>query len=447
MGRRGSIILALLFTLLLAASGLALLTQTGDHQRIVAARKQRRLEAMALEQALVLGLHRLRARLAACDLNASPEPESDLFNEDRFPPRSEAGYRLSHSFSHFVLRDEGTFRVSRILDLIGCRREGDARSEGAARAGFDLVSGDIPAGEFGIRVAQKNETNPDAFLSGRGVRYGGAQVPQVGDQPASADINGLLSAALGIAAPDWRSIRQRLGLEPSAEPVAPGVYLAREAGEVRAVFVEGDLQGLAFAAVGGWQSIAFGYDGRRLELRYRPGEASLTWSGVEGPEVAGSRFGQKIVVHGTVREVRQEGAAAFLPETRLELLANGSLVVRSGLARDALALGEARLPGILLMTAAGDFFNGAEVDADVVIDASGAAFIDAQVLSAGSLVNEGGDVTIAGRLFAGDIANRGTVRIGAAAGGFAFDDRVLVRGFKFLKDFRVHFIEEGRDEE
>jgi hypothetical protein len=447
MGRRGSIILALLFALLLAASGLALLTQSGDHLRIVAARKQRRLEAMALEQALVLGLHRLREKLAACDVNGSPEPESDLFNEGGFPPQSEAGYRRSHCFSRFVLRDEGTFRVSRILDLIRCRRESDARSAGVARAGFDLVSGDIPAGEFGVRVGQKDAADPDAFLAERGVRYGGAQLPQVGAQPVSVDIDGLLSAALGIAALDWRSIRQRFGLEPSAEPVAPGVYLARGDGEVRAVFVEGDLQTLAFAAAGGWQSITFGSDGRRWELRYRPGEASLAWSGDNGPAVAGSRFGQQIVVHGSVRDVRQEGAAAFLPGTRLELLASGRLAVRTGLVREALALGEARLPAILLMTVANDLFGGAAVAADIVIDAAGAAVIDAQVLSAGTLVNEGGDVAIAGRLFAGDIANRGTVRINAAAGEFAFDDRVLVRGFRFLKDFRVHFIEEGRDEE
>ena len=98
------------------------------------------------------------------------------------------------------------------------------------------------------------------------------------------------------------------------------------------------------------------------------------------------------------------------------------------------------------MTSGFDFFSGEAVNADVVIAAQGAATVQAQVLAAGALVNEGGDVEITGGLVAGDIENSGRLRIDALAGDFAFDDFVRLPSCKFLKNFRVHFIQEGSDE-
>ena len=68
------------------------------------------------------------------------------------------------------------------------------------------------------------------------------------------------------------------------------------------------------------------------------------------------------------------------------------------------------------------------------------------MLAAGALVNEGGAVEITGSLVAGDIENAGRLQIDAAQGDFAFDDFVRLPEFKFLKNFRVHFIQEGSDE-
>ncbi len=443
---RGNIVLTLLFALLLAASGAALLTHTGYHQAVVAARRERRLEAAALEQALLLGLHRYREKLAAGDMNSWEDPRSGFFNAVVFPAWSENGITGCHEFTRRELRGEDGFRVVRIDDVMRTRRSA-GNLEYAGCAGVELVTGDIPVGEAGLLVGEPGVTDAAAFLAEHGVGYSGSQLPRVGDLTPGVDAGSLLCAALGlpVEVPDWRRIREAFGLEPDAAPVPIGIYLAHRDSEVSAVFVEGDLQTLEFSAGAGRQTIVFGQGGRIYELSYRPGEDSLAWSG-EG-DAAGSRFNERIVVHGSVFSVAQAGAAAFLDDAHVELLVGGRLVVASGLEGENLAPGRERFPKLLLMTCAGDFFSGEKTAADVVIAAAGEATVQAQVIAAGSLVNGEGMVQISGGLFAAGIANRGHLQVGGARGDFALARRVRLSGFKLLRDFRVRYIEERSHDE
>lgn len=445
MGDRGNIVLALLFALLLAASGLTLLTHTNYHLQIVAARRDKRLEAAALEQALLLGLHRFRAKLAVADMNAYAVPESDFFNHVTFPDLEEEGILIRQRFSSLALAEFDGFRRTRILDHVRAGRRGGGL-EYTGRCAVDLVAGSIPVGEAGLLVAGPDAGSAAAYLAERGVEYAGAQLPLVGDYALQVETGRLLCSTLGlpVEVPNWRRIREKFHLEPSDAPIPPGVYLAGDEGEVTAVFVEGDLQTLEFNAGGGWQSLTFCRDGRREELRYQPGQASLVWSG--GGDFAGARFGEKIIVHGSVWDIEQSGAAAFLAASRLELLASGRLVVRSGLAGESLATGKEKLPGLLLMTSDRDFFSNEAVAADVVVAVDGEALIQAQVIAAGKLVNGAGSVEITGGLFARAIENGGRLRTAGAGNGFAFAAGVRLADFKLLKNFRVHFIEEAGDE-
>jgi hypothetical protein len=256
-----------------------------------------------------------------------------------------------------------------------------------------------------------------------------------------------LCAALGlpVEVPDWRRIREAFGLEPGAAPVPAGIYLARGLSGIDAVFVEGDLQTLEFGAVAGRQTIVFGQGGGSHELSYRPGEDSLAWSG-EG-DVAGARFNERIVVHGSVFSVAQSGAAAFLDDAHVELLVNGRLVIASGLECENLAPGSDRFPKLLLMTCANDFFSGEETAADVVIAAEGEATVQAQVIAAGRLVNGAGKVQVSGGLFAADIENQGHLQVNGARSNFALGRMIRLPGFKLLRDFRVRYIEERSHDE
>jgi hypothetical protein len=447
MAERGHIVLALLFLLLLSVSGLALLTATGLHLKIIAARKDKRLAAAASESRLVLELHRYREKLAAADMNAFPEPESGFFNRGTFPDVLEGGYASRHQFGSFTVSSGDGFRVVRILDLVQVSG-GGSRLSFSGRAGVDLFQGSFAASEPGLLVARHSAEAPAAFLAGRGVEYSGSTVPLVGDVTLVQHTGLLLGEALGLPGqvPDWRRIREKFDLEPSSAPIPPGAYPVRDGEEVAAVFVQGDLEKLEFAANGDRETIVFCQGGRCCELSYVPGQGSLAWGGGDAAAIDGARFRERIIVHGSVWDIRQAGSAAFLPAARIELLACGRLVVRTGLESENLALGREKFPGLLLMTSGSDFFSGEAVDADVVIAAGGAQTVQAQVVAAGALVNEGNAVEITGSLVAGDIENSGRVRVDAVAGDFAFDDYVRLPDCKFLKNFRVHFIQEGDDE-
>ncbi|HEX7503531.1 MAG TPA: hypothetical protein VF451_08930, partial [Acidobacteriota bacterium] len=247
MAARGHIVLALLFLLLLSVSGLALLTHTGLHLQIIAARKDKRLAAAALERTLVLSLHRYRETLAAADMNAFQEPENEFFNQGTFPDALEGGFTSRHQFSCVPLSDNEGFRVVRILDLMQVSR-GGSRLSFSGRAGIDLFQGSFPASEPGLLVSKRSVETPAAFLAGRGVEYAGSTVPLVGEFTLVRETGLLLSEAMGLPGqvPDWRLIREKFGLEPSDAPVPPGVYLVRDGEEVAAVFVQGDLQKLEF---------------------------------------------------------------------------------------------------------------------------------------------------------------------------------------------------------
>ncbi len=445
MMNRGNIVVSLLFVLLLSVSGLALLTHSDLHVKIIAARQGKWRAAAALEQAVLLALHRYRERLAAADMNAFPVPETDFFNDSVFPEQSAEGCLCRSFFSRVTLRDQGDFRLVRILNRIEARQEG-SRLQAAGQAGVDLLSGKIPAAELALVVNKEIAEDPAAFLAGRGLEYAGAQLPLVGKLAVNSDTGRLLADALGLGGPlpDWRRIREKFNLEPADAPIPPGIYLALEGEEVTAVFVEGDLQKLEFGAGDGWQAIAFLQNGLRSELRYQPGLASLAWSGPEA--AAGRTFSEKIIVHGNVWDIGQAGAAAFLSASRLQVLACGQLVVRSQLEGENLELGKEKFPGLLLMTAGRDFFDNREVRADIVLELRGEKTVQAQVLAAGALVNGSGTVRISGSLYADDIQNAGRLQVDALAGRFTFDKYVVLPDFKFLKNFRVHYIQEGDDE-
>ena len=448
MGARGNIVLALMFALLLAASGLALLTHSGIHLKIVAARRDKRLEAAVLEQALLFRLHGYRETLGAADMNAYADPENEFFNHATFSDLEEEGVLGRQRFEFLTLADDsGGFQRTRVLSHFLCRR-GEGGLEYAGRAGVDLLCGDIPASEFGLLVAQGGAESAAAFLAGRRVEYAGSQLPLVGDYAVRAETGRLLCEALGlpVEVPDWRRLREKFRLDPGDAPIAPGIYLARDENNVAAVFIEGDLQKLEFSAEDGWQAIAFSRDNRSDVLRYQPGLASLAWSGDEGSVVAGFRFSEKIIVHGSVWDIEQSGTAAFLPAARIELLACGRLVVRSGLKSANLDLVSGKFPALLLMTTGRDFLDDEAVESDVVIDIAGEATVQAQIIAAGKLVNGNGSVEISGGLFAADIENSGRLRVEGADGRFAFGAGALLPDFKFLKNFRVHFIQEGSDE-
>ena len=445
MNRRGNIVIAVLFALLLSLSGMALLTHSLLHSKIIAARRGKWRDGGNLEQAIVLQLHRYRQRLDESDMNQYAAPENDFFNTVNFPDVIGSGLRVNNQFRRQALTAPGAFSKVRVFNRLTA---GSAKSRLAygGEASVDLLAGDIPLSEFSLLVNREITGTQSAYLAGKGVEWSGPLNCLPGKPAVSGDCRSLLVEALRLSGPipDWRQIREKFNLEPSAEPVAQGIYLTLAAGLVETVFVEGDLQLLQFRANDGLQSIAFGQDARRSELSYRPGLGSLLWSGPEA--VNGCRFAEKIIVHGDIGAIVQSGDAAFAADSRIQVLASGKMTVCSGLAGENLGLQKAGFANLLLMTGGKDFFSGADRNADIVLAAADGSTVEAHLLAAGNVIHGDGLLTLSGSVIAGDIQNSGRLRVRARAGQFDFPDHLELKSFKCLQNFRIHFIAEGNDE-
>jgi hypothetical protein len=442
----GSIVIAVLFMILMSVSGLALLTHSLLHNAIIAARSKKWQRGIELEQAVVQYLHAYRQRLDEGDMNLFAAPQDDYFNCSNFPETGYEDTRVRSLFSRRTLIESGVFSRIQVSNLMTACRPA-SRLQHHALASVDLLQGDIPLSELFLLLNKEIDGRQSSYLAGKGVEWAGRPMIDLpGKPPISGDGRIALAAALGLpgSCPDWRQIREKLGLEPSAAAVPPGVYLALGPELVEAVFVEGDLQLLQFGAADGLQSITFVASGCNLELSYRPGQRSLCWSGPEA--VDGFGFSEKIVVHGGIVAVMQSGEAAFAASASIQVLASGRITVGSGLVGEKLGLQKTKFARLLLMTEGRDFFSGAALDAAIDLAADDGSIIEAHLVSAGTVVHGDGRLSLSGCLVADDIENSGRLRLSAAAGRFDLPAQRVLKNFKCLQNFRVLLIAEGSDE-
>jgi hypothetical protein len=445
MTNRGNIVLAVLFVLLLSFSGLALLTHTLLHSKIIGARRSKWQVSAGLESSLLLQLHRYWLRLAGSDMNQFSSPENDFFNTVNFPDTVEGGFQVKNHFSQQPLTPGNGFLKFRIVNRLVAGRD-TSRLEYYGQASVDLLKGDIPLGEFTLLINKEIAVTQAAYLAGKGVEWTGPLIPLSGKPLVEGDCRSLLAETLKLGGqfPDWRQIREKFNLEPGGEPIPPGIYLALVVGMVEAVFIEGDLQKLEFTTANDRQSIVFQQDNRSFELSYQPGWESVLWNGQEA--VSGYGFSEKIFVHGNIWAIEQSGNAAFDADSRIQVLASGKMVVRSGLECENLGVQKTKFANLLLMTSDKDFFSGNETNADIIMATGADSTVEAHLLAAGKLIHGDGLLKLSGSLIAGDIQNSGRLLVKALAGRFDFPNQLSLKNFRCLQNFRVHFITEGSDE-
>ena len=445
MNRRGNIVIAVLLVLLLSFAGLALLTHSLLHSKIISARRGKWLIAGRLESSLMLQLHRYRQLLEGSDMNRFADPENDFFNTVNFPDLSAGDCQVKSLFSRRSLSADSGFFKTRIFNCLTARSSGSLWTY-RGQAAVDLLRGDVPLSEIALLLTAETSGEQSAYLAARGVEWSGSLLPPAGKPQLAGDFRELLAEAMRLPAPlpDWRQIREKFKLEISDAPVPPGIYLTLAAGVVETVFVEGDLQLLEFRAADGLQAISFRQHGPAAELSYRPDKESLSWSGPEA--VSGFRFAEKIIVHGNIWAIAQSGKAAFADGSRIQVLASGQMRVNTGLVGETLALQRTKFANLLLMTGGRDFFTGDGINGDIVLAADDGSTVEAHLLAAGKVVHGEGLLELSGSLIAGDIQNSGRLRIDAVAGRFDFAEHMKAKNFQCLQNFQVHFIMEGGNE-
>ena len=444
MNARGSILLSSMVMVLLAAAALALLTQTVFHLRILRGRDAHRQQLQSLERPLMAYLHGFQRAAAEADFNALGAVDADTL-AGIFPEPDEPG--LSRSLrvvAQSAARGSKKFAVTN--DIRSACRQPDMAL--AAQAAFDILDGEVPLSEFPLLLNRPRPESAARFLEENGVRLAGGDRARVEPVAVSFDAAEFLLDALKISGqiPDWRLIREKLGLAPADEPPAPGVYLSREGERSEAIFVQGNLERLVFSIVGTRQRLLLTQGGRDTLLEYTPGESGFYFEppGAEEP----LRFGEKILVNGDVAALAQEGEYAFLENARLQLLSAGSVRITSNLnARHLQALPQQTiLSSLLIATAASSFVAQEQRNADIVFAGNSPLDIEAQIMTPGAVVNLAPELRLTGTLYAGELRNGGQMTVAYRTNDWPEAGCWQAIDYRLLKRFRVPFIKEEEHE-
>jgi hypothetical protein len=99
------------------------------------------------------------------------------------------------------------------------------------------------------------------------------------------------------------TLRKAIGLEPSPEPVPPGVYLMRDDLGLGGIYVQGDLSRMILAIDLDYQVIAFWQDDSCWVLRYNPSDSQTRFTSPQGEETFNLSPRGIIIVDGNVESL------------------------------------------------------------------------------------------------------------------------------------------------
>jgi len=440
--RRGSLVLSVAFVVFAASIGFALMTHTVHFLRIQGARSRLARDRGRLGFALTERFHRFRERILAEDFSAWPDPEVSFFNETLFPPERNDTVETTIRF-HFHTERLAEFSRHRFRAAVGAHTT-TAPHEVRSEAVFDLYNGCIPLSRFPLILRRQNETDPGDYLRERNIRYEGQIPPVVIEESGGFDVSAFLANALKLRGGNltWRSLREKLNMPVSDEPIEAGVYPIRTAEELTAVFVQGDLDRLVLGIQDGWQEVCLVFRGTPFQLRYRPGGGELLCWDASIPRDC--PFAEHIIVNGDLWSLEKgEAPDAFLEEANLTLSVSGDVHISDTLTQENLSLrpfGRTRfilICGRHALSAAGTEDNRVRVAVD------GDARIEGTLLIDGRLENLAESLVIRGGLSAKDIENAGDMTIHSASPETPIDDYFLSPAMQRVMTFAVESIEES----
>lgn len=445
MKTRGNITLALLFVLLTSIAGMGLLTHSLVHGRIGSARQKNWAHREKLFRQLFLHSHRYLERLAATDIRLYPAPETDFFNQRNFPDGEADGTRLRGRF-HIDPTETGEFfRRLRVTYEVQASLPKPPTIY-SSRISADLLKGRIPLSEIPLMINGPDPENVEQFLEKTGIRTRHRERPIVAKTEVAFNLKAYLLDTFKIKGTTlgWPEIRKKLNMEVSGEPIADGPYLVSEGDTVEAVFIQGDVDALRFSVRGDRQVISIRLGRTLYSLSYIPGQPSL--AGWEGGEEDGRCFQEKIMVNGNVWNLEQEGTAAFVDGSRIQVLTAGKIIVQSSLKAEPLELKDISFSHIALISTAKNLVSQSEVEAGIVLSGREDMQIEGSLISEGKVIHNGKTVRIDGSLYGAAVENSGIIEIHSRPGRFDSSRYLTTGDFRYLKNILVRSFMEEEDE-
>ncbi len=397
MNRRGSIVLAAIFILLLSCVSFAVLTQAIDHERIVRAREKRRLSAESSRNGLVAEVALTLRWLETHRRVPSGLPGQPLKVFPNRPLTLPAGLILEHRPVNREIDRSPTLCRMEYDDTISARTTPRAIPY-LALLRAEIWQGEIPLPQLGVWLSGEGPEGPaePSPLAGLEVRQG--LPPLLAPLQVRGEAGDLLLAALSLKSrqSDYREIRTRLGLSAGTAPPPAGIYPILREGEISALYVQGDVERMLLLAIDEKQQVTIALAGIEETFRYTPGKADCQSLSAPGePRL----FAQQILVNGAIHSLAGGGDAAMLPECQL-LIASAGRITVTGHLTAATSQRPGLSPPLTLLAGRKDLVTGNSCEGGVTLLGKVELQLEAHLVVDGDLVNAGKKVYLKGTLAA-----------------------------------------------
>jgi hypothetical protein len=462
---KGNMIISLTSIVFISLLGISLLFHCITHIRIVKARNTKMKETNVLYQDMIYYLHHFRERIFRERIQDFNQPEIEFFNDTYFPDQSTHNRNviaISFSFVEFL---KTGYKKTRVTADFHAHAQVNASSYPPphpyhlkAEATIDILSGKIPLTFFPLLVKKNIEIPTETFLKENQIINKSRKNLVVDNIETELNFSGFLLDALKITGTvmNWRAIREQLGLESSDDPISEGPYLVIENGVVESVVIQGDVEQMVFFTDSQnlLQKIRIIQNSIPYEIHYRPGENYFTcWNHLIEEDVC---FRERILVNGDVCSIVQEGDAAFLENSDIQLFVSGKIIIRSKLERKIdvqhLDFKNMKRTNLTATAGKGQLFNGGSAQSEIIVDTgtTGKTELQVSMITSGKFTNKnpGAELDLSGSLYCTDLENHGIIEINHLQSSLAKNgsNYFSTVDFKIIDQFLLYFIEEVSDE-
>jgi hypothetical protein len=408
---RGNILLSLIFVCCAFSLAAALLSFTFQHLKIIRARNSKIDHTQKITAALSLHLHRTKKTILNTDLNPYPKPAEDFFNSTNFPSQIIDKVKITNIFSPPVSYSHNYYeeisKLAKIKAVLGgfnyCQ---------SAEIRIKILKGEIPLLMFPLIINKDLQISQEEYLKKNQTKIQSFTFVNI---DMIHDPTDFLISAMGLKTHlfSWRTIRKKLQLEESNQPLDAGIYLF-ESNNIDCIFIQGDVESIIFSTnLPFEQIIDLKTASRNLHLSYLPksDKLQISISDQDSINPLPKMFSEKILINGDVLSVSQKGDFAFQKNSDIILYVSKTIAIDTSLLSEPAS----HRSNFTIINLHNSLQPGFKPDCRISIESDQTLFIDGSIITGGKLLNTTNSLSIRGNLITKDLKNQGRIIIKSSA--------------------------------
>ncbi len=430
----GLIITSILFITLISFIGIAILSSTLFHNKIIGAREKRGIDVSRLNANLIKYLHNFREKIYLTNLNTFNNVSDDFFNIENFCDKKDGTSIITNKFNN-IIKYKNKYSSVIINDRIISSAD-NIKLKLEAMINIDILSGNIPLSKIPLYINNKTNKSKESFLVDNKVKINSSSFFTKDDINANLKLDDFLIDSLHMEGCilNWKSIRKSCGIEINNMPLPIGVYPFFNKiydGILDGIFIQGDVQEIMFSIENDKQKLIITQSNKEYLIKYKPKKYILEYWGSEFEEVI--LFKEKIIINGNVYSLVSNGEFAFLNTTNMSLYSSGIVYINSSLSSN-----DFLCSNLKIITGSNQFFKKTKQSGQIVINKTNTGTptrLSISLIATERLINNASDTAIIGSICTKEFNNKGSLSITGSNRANGNDVFFTTEKFTFIKDF------------